>query len=294
MKPHQPVLLESVLEVLSPRRGESYLDLTAGYGGHASSVLELTQNYKGAVLVDRDQAAVDYLRDRFADATALGKPAIIHDDFYSAALSLLQCGNCYDLILMDLGVSSPQLDLPERGFSFRGDGPLDMRMDQRSALSALEVINGYPERQLAQLIENYGEESRGRAAKIARAIVTARPLRATGELAALVAGLFPARGRIHPATQTFQALRIEVNQELRLLEETLPLLRDLLNPAGRVAIISFHSLEDRRVKHYLKEASTGLEARLRLLTKNPIIASDSEIVQNPRSRSAKLRAAVAL
>ncbi|MCL2095149.1 16S rRNA (cytosine(1402)-N(4))-methyltransferase RsmH [Candidatus Saccharibacteria bacterium] len=288
MKPHQPVLLEPVLEVLKPQPHESYLDLTAGYGGHASAILELTQNYKDTVLVDRDQTAVDYLHEHIKNAS------IIHSDFYSATLSLLKCGKVFDIILLDLGVSSPQLDAAARGFSFREEGNLDMRMDKRDGINAEHVVNRYSERELTDVIIRYGEESPGLAAKIARAIVHARPLQTTTELAEIVRRQFPAYSKTHPATKTFQAIRIEVNRELELLEQVLPLLPRLMKPGGRVGIISFHSLEDRLVKNFIKDYSTGLEAKLKPITKHPIIASDSEIVNNPRSRSAKLRAAAAL
>ena len=282
---HQPVLLSEVLECLKPRPEESYLDLTAGYAGHARSILDVTRNYKGAVLVDRDDFAINFLTEKYASESV----KIVKSDFYSAALQFLQCGKTFDMILLDLGVSSPQLDRGERGFSFSHDGPLDMRMDQTQALTAEQIVNSWSERDLAQMIMDYGEESEGLARKHARIIAGGRPWHSTKELADAIG---VRRGRIHPATRVFQAIRIAVNDELGLLEKTLPLLPKLLNPGGRVAIITFHSLEDRLVKRYLQSVSKlGQESELILITKKPITSGNVELVINPRARSAKLRAA---
>lgn len=285
-KQHVPVLLEEVLQYLDPRTGESYLDLTAGYGGHASAVLERTGSLTNAVLVDRDQNAINVLRELFGEAADLR-----HQDFLTAAKDLQARGHSFDLILADLGVSSPHLNEGNRGFSIASPGPLDMRMDQSQELTASDIVNNYSEAQLADLLKRYGEEPK--AAAIARMIVQARPLRTTSELADIALRAWPGRSRVHPATRTFQALRIAVNDELGQVSEAMPILFELLNPGGRVAIISFHSLEDRIVKQALQEhAGERYDADLRLLTRRPVTAAPNELVFNPRARSAKLRAAV--
>ncbi len=285
---HVPVLLESTLKLLQPAKGESYLDLTAGYGGHAGAILQKTESYADSVLVDRDEFAISRLT-RFSDAGVRLMPT----DFLSAAKQLVEEGRQFDIVLADLGVSSPQLDKSERGFSFAGNGPLDMRMDQRQELSAETVVNTYSESDLVAIITQYGEEPRGFAVRIAKAICQERPLHTTGQLADLIKQQY--RGpwkKIHPATRTFQALRIEVNQELAQVEQLLPLLPKLLRKGGRVGIISFHSLEDRLVKQYFAEqAQAGYEAELDIVTKKPISGATDD-VHNPRSRSAKLRVAV--
>lgn len=284
---HKPVLLSEVLEVLQPRRGESYLDLTAGYAGHASEILDVTRNYKDAVLVDRDANAIKILEGKYASEPV----RIVQSDFYNAVLQEIECGNAFDMILMDFGVSSPQLDEAERGFSFAKDGPLDMRMDQSQELSAARIVNKWSERDLVEILEKYGEEKPGFARLIARTIVHGRPWNSTKELGDALAK-FGRGGRVHPATRTFQAIRIAVNDELGEIERTLPLLTKVLKPGGRVAMITFHSLEDRLVKNYLKEVSQhGAESELEVLTKKPIVAENLELVINPRARSAKLRAA---
>lgn len=297
---HFPVLLDQVLEYLSPREGEKYLDLTAGYGGHAAVVMERTLQKPHNVelldgkptigkhtLIDRDQNAIAYLREKFKDEDA----EIIHKDFYTASQELLKKDRQYDLILADLGVSSPHLDNASRGFSLKSDGPLDMRMDGSQGLTAEYIVNNYPQDTLKRILQTYGEEPK--ANKIARLIVEHRPITTTTQLAEIVAHAWPGHSRVHPATRTFQALRIAVNDELELLTNALPIWINLLAPGGRIAIISFHSLEDRLVKLALAEQSGDrYDAVLRLLTKQPVTAESSEIVFNPRSRSAKLRAAV--
>ena len=284
---HVPVLLEVTLDKLRPAAGECYLDLTAGYGGHARKLLEQTKNYTGAVLVDRDDNAISTLGDLASSGVQL-----MHTDFVSAARELVEQGRTFDMILADLGVSSPQLDRAERGFSFRLEGPLDMRMDNRTDQMAADIVNSYSQQELAQLIVRYGEESYGRAKRIAQAIVQARPFQQTAELASVIEQILGRGGlKHHPATRTFQALRIEVNKELRLVEDMLPLLPRLLKPGGRVAIISFHSLEDRLVKNFfMEQANSGYEAELIIPERKPI--PGTEDVHNPRSRSAKLRFAV--
>ena len=213
---------------------------------------------------------------------------LIHSDFLSAAKELAQEGQTFGLILLDLGVSSPQLDNAARGFSFAKEAKLDMRMDESRELTAETIVNTYPEEELASVLRKYGEVKNPNVQ--ARAIVEARPLSTTTELADVIKQCTPSKGKIHPATRTFQALRIAVNRELEQVEEVLPILPDLLQKDGRLAIISFHSLEDRLVKQFFKEeAESGYEARLRILTPKPISGSDND-VHNPRARSAKLRA----
>lgn len=286
---HNPVLLSEVLASLEPRAGETYLDLTAGYAGHADQILAITRNYKGSCLVDRDINSINFLRAKYQTGEV---PEIIHDDFCSAAHSLITCGKTFDMILADFGVSSPQLDNPERGFSFAGSGPLDMRMDPSQPQTASDLVNHASLARLTEILHNYGELSPNLAKKISLKIIQSRPLDTTTALAETVSKVLPRRGRIHPATRVFQALRIAVNDELGLIERTLPLLPDLLNPGGRVAIITFHSLEDRLVKNYFKEASTdGEESKLKIITKSPIVAESLELGINPRARSAKLRVA---
>ena len=285
---HIPVLLEATLDLLKPKVGESYLDLTAGYGGHANRFLNITGNFNESTLVDRDENAIKCLKS-FSDKGA----RLIHTDFVTAAKQLIEEGKAFDIILVDLGVSSPQLDQSERGFSFKNSGPLDMRMDQSQALSAEMLVNNASAKELERIITEYGEESASFAKQIAIAIVKKRPLQTTGELADLIQSVYRGRWKkIHPATRTFQAIRIEVNSELRLIEDLLPLLPRLLKPGGRVGIISFHSLEDRLIKRYFKDQfDSGYEAELLPLTKKPILGSISD-VHNPRSRSSKLRGAV--
>jgi 16S rRNA (cytosine1402-N4)-methyltransferase len=294
---HFPVLLDEVLKYLDPKEGESFLDLTAGYGGHSSAVLERTFKKDArapsaganASLVDRDRNAIAHLSEQFKSTGV----RLIHKDYLAAAEELRTDGERFDLILADLGVSSPHLDNAARGFSIRLDGPLDMRMDDRQRLTADEIVNGYPEEELRDIIRKYGEEPR--ANKIARKIVENRPVHSTHELADIIRSAASRPGpksKVHPATRTFQALRMAVNDELDLLERSLPIWIDLLAPGGRIVVISFHSLEDRIVKQAFAEAAGNrYDAVLRLLTKQPVMAGENEKVSNPRARSAKLRAA---
>jgi len=284
---HTPVLLDAVLQYLDPRPGETYLDLTAGYGGHARSVLSRTLGAP-ATLVDRDKTAIDHLKKQFQRKQV----RIVYSDFLSASLALEKTNKQFDLILADLGVSSPHLNTASRGFSLTHNGPLDMRMDLNQTQTAEAIINTYSEDNLYGLFKKYGEEPFARS--IAKAIVLNRPLKQTTELANLIAKVVRWKShKIHPATRVFQALRIVVNDELEQLGKALPIWIQLLKPGGRLVIISFHSLEDRIVKHALKEVSDGrYDAILRPLIKTPIIASPKEIAINPRARSAKLRAAV--
>lgn len=285
---HVPVLLDATLEALKPMKGENYLDLTAGYGGHAGRILEKTENFTGSVLVDRDDFALQHLHAFSEKGTRL-----LHTDFVNAARQLIGEGKQFDIVLVDLGVSSPQLDMDERGFSFTKNGPLDMRMDRRQETSAETLVNTLSRDELVRIIMTYGEEPLGFARRIADAIVTHRPLTNTKELAELIRAQYRGKWKkIHPATRTFQALRIAVNEELRQVEELLPLIPQLLQKGGRVGIISFHSLEDRLVKRYFSEQkNAGYEAELVILTKKPL-AGDIYDVHNPRSRSSKLRVAV--
>lgn len=285
---HVPVLLDATLDLLQPIEGETYLDLTAGYGGHAKRILEKTKNYSGATLVDRDEFAItelDYFRRKGV--------RLLHSDFVSAARALAENNEQFNIILVDLGVSSPQLDRAERGFSFTHNGPLDMRMDRRLEKSAETLVNRASEDDLARIIVQYGEEPLSTARRIAKAIVSGRPVKDTEVLAQLI--LKQHRGkwkRIHPATRTFQALRIAVNDELGQIEQLLPLLPKLLGSGGRVGIISFHSLEDRLVKRFFMEQDqSGYEAELHVLNKKPLDGATYD-VHNPRSRSSKLRVAV--
>lgn len=286
-KQHVPVLLDEVLQYLNPQAGESYLDLTAGYGGHAKAVTARTGSLTTTVLVDRDQNAINVLREEF-DTNSV---SLRQQDFLTASRELLAEGRQFDLILADLGVSSPHLNEGKRGFSIAATGPLDMRMDQSQELTAETIVNTYSVADLTDILKRDGEEPKAK--QIAQAIVAARPLQSTEQLAAIAARAWPGHSRVHPATRTFQAIRIAVNDELGLLERSLPLWLQLLAPGGRIAIISFHSLEDRLVKRAFQEAAGDrYDADLRLLTKRPISGSPQELVFNPRARSAKLRVAV--
>ncbi len=298
--PHIPVLLEPILQHLLP--AQRVIDGTLGAGGHAAALLEAGA---GALLgLDRDPQALDIARARLA---SFGERAyIVHNSYLHMADEAARLGwTAVEAILLDLGVSSMQFDTPERGFSFRHDAPLDMRFDPTGdSPTAAALIDALDADELADIFFRYGEERHAR--RIARAIIAARPIATTGELAQIVAGAVPRQrdSHIHPATRVFQALRIAVNDELGVLERTLPLAIDLLAPGGRLAVISFHSLEDRIVKDALRLASTdcicpprtpicicGHRASIRLLTKKPITADEDECARNPRSRSAKLRIA---
>ena len=285
---HVPVLLEATLETLHPIQGENYLDLTAGYGGHARRFLEVTKNYSESTLVDRDDFAIAKLSEFEEKGVRL-----MHTDFLAAARTLAHEGKQHDIVLIDLGVSSPQLDIGQRGFSFKSNGPLDMRMDRRQEVTAETLVNTLSVDELIRIIRTYGEEPHGFARRIAQAIVDNRPFTTTGELADCIKQNYRGKwSKIHPATRTFQALRIVVNEELKQVEELLPLLPQLLKPGGRVGVISFHSLEDRLVKRYFAEQkAAGFEAELTILTKKPLDGATYD-VHNPRSRSSKLRVAV--
>jgi 16S rRNA (cytosine1402-N4)-methyltransferase len=298
---HIPVLYREVLTWLQPRPGGRYVDATVGLGGHALGILDRVAPLGKLLALDTDPQALQQARTRLA---RFGDDVVFvqarHSDL---ALVARQHGfGRVDGILLDLGVSSLQLDDPQRGFSFQADGPLDMRMGPDMALTAAEIVNTWPEKELARIIYTYGEERHAR--RVARAICERRPWQRTRELAARVAGAVGYSGKIHPATRTFQALRIAVNDELASLEAVLPQATELLAPGGRLVVISFHSLEDRIVKQFMvREASAcvcppgmpqcacGHVASLQRLTKKPIQATPEEIEHNPRSRSARLRVA---
>lgn len=279
------------MQYLSPQTGESYLDVTAGYGGHAAAILDRTQQPGKAVLVDRDSHAIAELQKVFPQSD--DTPDIRQADFLSASRALLASaeagGKRFDMILADLGVSSPHLDEAERGFAIAADGPLDMRMDQSQVLTAADIVNAYSVDELSDILKRYGEEPKAR--HIARLLVQARPITTTSQLATVASKAWPGRSRVHPATRTFQALRIAVNDELRQVEAALPVWMSLLAPGGRLVVISFHSLEDRLVKQaFAESAGDWYDSQLRLLTKRPVTAETSELASNPRARSAKLRA----
>ncbi len=298
-----PVLLSAVLEGLRPRSGMSFIDATLGAGGHAAALLEASAPDGRLLGFDRDAAALEVARRRLARFG--DRVRVVHASYAQIGrLAPAHGFEAVDGILFDLGLSSLQLDDPARGFSFRFDAPLDMRFDPRHGITAAELVNELPEERLAALLREYGEERHAR--RIARAIVAARPVRTTGRLAEVVARAVPRarHERIHPATRTFQALRIAVNEELEALERALPQAVELLRPGGRLAVISFHSLEDRIVKRFMRrEAQDCLcppeqlvctcehVARLRVITRKPIMATEEEIAANPRARSARLRLA---
>ena len=273
-------------------QGETYLDLTAGYGGHAKGVIARIGDAKLATLCDRDQFAISNLEPLEQQGATL-----IHSDYLSAARQLTADGKSFDMILLDLGVSSVQLDRAERGFSFMHDGPLDMRMDQAQPLTAAVLVNTYPEHEIIRILQDYGEMKPRESAKVARSIVIRRKRQHFTDTLDLAEVIRIAIGeldhgryhKVHPATKAFQAIRIAVNDELGQLRQTLPLLPGLLNHGGRLAIISFHSLEDRMVKNFMKENADALDVPFTTLTKKPI-SGDINDVSNPRARSAKLRA----
>lgn len=277
---HVPVLSRELIDGLAVRPGGHYLDATVGGGGHSRLILEAAPNVR-LTAVDRDEQAIIAAKTQLA--TYGDRVQFVLSNFAS-----LEPGVTFDGIIADLGVSSYHLDVAERGFSFRNSSQLDMRMDRRQSLRAAEVINHWDESKLADIFFKYGEERLSR--RIARRIVEQRPFHTTTQLAEAIAQCVPKQyryGRIHPATRVFQALRIVVNDELTSLETFVTRAPSWLVPAGRIAIISFHSLEDRIVKHGLRASPW-----LRVLTKKPIIPQDDELATNPRSRSAKLRIAV--
>jgi 16S rRNA (cytosine1402-N4)-methyltransferase len=288
---HVPVLLQEAIDFLTVRRGGTYLDATVGLGGHSFAIAKRLGAPGHLIGVDKDPAALEIARAKLSPEGQQDWPRVdlIHGSF--AEIANDQRPRTIDGLLADLGVSSLQFDTAARGFSFQADGPLDMRMNPLSGRTAEQVVNHLDERELADVIYEFGEERRSR--RIARAIVRSRPIRTTAHLAEVISAaarpMNPAERRIHPATRTFQALRIFVNRELDDLRDLLQAAPQLLQPGGRLVIISFHSLEDRIVKDALREGAK--QGHYRLLTKKPVTASETEVDRNPRSRSAKLRAA---
>lgn len=280
---HVPVLLEETISALNPKKGDRYLDLTAGYGGHAEKVIEAIGDESLATLVDRDSYAVDKLRAKFP------KARVIQSDFVAAVELLGKEGTKFNLVLADLGVSSVQLDQEERGFGFKNDSELDMRMDQGQDLTAKEVLNGYKEVDLARILKEYGDEPRAR--RIAGLICEARPVNSTTELETIVKRVYPGYSKKNPATRTFQAIRIEVNDEMGQLQRLLGSIDSVLEQQARLAIITFHSLEDGIVKKFFKENSgiyDGMLKDLKVLKSSDTIDS----IRNLRSRSAILRSVI--
>ncbi len=289
---HVPVLLEETLDYLNVRPGGVFADATLGLGGHSAAIARRLGGRGRLICFDRDPEAMSKARLRLAAlAEELGgeMPEVVYEPrAFSQAQDAVAKGSLNGL-LADFGVSSLQLDEPHRGFSFRAEGPLDMRMDTSSGETAEQVVNQEDEDRLADLIYEFGEERRSR--KIARAIVRARPIVTTAELARVISAVAPQMkgDKIHPATRTFQAIRIRVNDELGEIRSLLGSAGSLLKPGGRLVMISFHSLEDRLVKDAFKAAK---DAKVfEVLTKKPVIAGDVESRSNPRARSAKLRAA---
>ena len=289
---HVPVLLEAALEYLNVRLGGVVVDATLGLGGHSSEIAKRLGPEGKLICFDRDPEAMAMAKARLEEVAAeLGRemPQVIYEPrAFSEAAEAIKPASI-DGLLADFGVSSLQLDEAHRGFSFRSDGPLDMRMDTRSGETAEQVVNQEDENELADLIYEFGEERRSR--RIARAIVRARPIATTAELAQVISAAAPSMkgDKIHPATRTFQALRIRVNNELQEIESLLKCAPSLLKPGGRLVLISFHSLEDRQVKDSFREAARNKV--FEVLTKKPVVAEEQEQLRNPRSRSAKLRAA---
>jgi len=299
---HTPVLYQNVLTALNLHAGGHYIDGTVGAGGHAAGILERSSPDGRLLGLDRDPNALENAEIRlepFGDRVSLR-----HASYVAMHEEVLALGwDRVDAILLDLGLSSMQLEDPERGFSFRFDGPLDMRFDPDVDFMADELVNHMPQDELADVIKRYGEEPRARA--IAEAIVQARPLKTTFQLVEVIASKAATkRAGIHPATLTFQALRIAVNDELNTLKAGLEIAAGLLSPRGRLVVISFHSLEDRIVKRFFRQESRDCicppeqlicrcehAATLRVLTKKPIRPESDEISHNPRARSARLRVA---
>ncbi len=300
---HIPVLLQETIDGLNVHPGGRYLDATVGGGGHAQAILNASSPDGLLLGLDRDPEAAARAAERlaaFGSRVQIRPLSFIHLKDAVAASGWQHL----DGVLFDLGYSSWQIDDPQRGFSFRFDAPLDMRFNpaEDETSSAADLVNELPAAELAALIRRYGEEPHSR--RIAQAIVAARPINTTGRLAEVIAATVKRRGPLHPATRTFQALRIAVNQELATLEAALPQAVQILRPGGRLAVITFHSLEDRIVKQFFKReqrdcicppeapiCTCGHRATLRLINRKPIVPTPEEIAANPRSRSAKLRIA---
>jgi len=286
---HVPVLLKEAIDFLAVRRGGTYIDATVGLGGHSYEIAKRLGAPGHLIGLDKDPAALEVARERL---TGDDWPEITLLQRSFAEIAKGNKAATIDGLLADIGVSSLQLDDAARGFSFQADGPLDMRMDPQSERTAEQVVNHLDERQLADVIYKFGEERRSR--RIARAICRSRPIRSTAHLADVISAaarpMNQAERRIHPATRTFQALRIFVNRELEDLQALLEAAPRILKPGGRVVVISFHSLEDRIVKDAFREGASK-DKHFRVLTKKPVTATELESDRNPRARSAKLRAA---
>ncbi|MFC2030419.1 16S rRNA (cytosine(1402)-N(4))-methyltransferase RsmH [Chloroflexota bacterium] len=298
---HTPVLFDEVLTGLQVRPGGRYIDATLGASGHSVGILHASSPDGQLLGLDADPDAIRFSSQQlrvFGDRAAVRVTNFRHLQAEAALATFVEV----DGILLDLGLSSRQLADATRGFAFSHDGPLDMRLDPGQSLDAASLVNRLPEADLAEILWRYGDERRSR--RIAKAIVAARPLDTTRQLAGIVTRALGSQGRIHPATRTFQALRIAVNSELDALEAALPQTRDLLRPGGRVAVIAFHSLEDRLVKNFFRQEATDCicppelpicqcqhKATLSIITRKPMRPSDAEIARNPRSRSARLRIA---
>lgn len=297
--PHLPVLYKEIIHALQPKAGGRYIDGTLGAGGHSAGLLEASAPTGEVLAFDLDPQAIEIARARLASFDE--RVHIIQASYVEMAEGVVRLGwDAVDGIVLDLGVSSMQLDTAERGFSFLQDAPLDMRFSPNASLSAADLVNFLPEGELADILFRYGEERQSR--RIARAIAQNRPITTTRQLADLVLKTIGKKERIHPATRAFQALRIAVNGELETVESVLPVAIGLLRSGGRLAVISFHSLEDRIVKETFRRESTdclcpphqpvctcGHKAIIRLVTRKPIEASEVEIQENSRARSAKLR-----
>jgi 16S rRNA (cytosine1402-N4)-methyltransferase len=302
---HVPVLAGELIDITAPARGETAIDCTFGAGGHARLVAERIGSTGTLICIDRDPAAEARFDELAAEVAC--ETRFLRMDYAEGLAVLAQEGLEADLVYLDLGISSMQVDARERGFSYSYDAPLDMRMDPSQELDARAVVNGWDERQLAQIFRRYGEDPNAR--RIAREIVRRRPLETTGELVEAIESALPAAvrrrfGGGHPAKRVFQALRIAVNGELDSLDRALPLAWSLLHPGGRLAAISFHSLEDRRVKRFLADRARGCicppdfpvcvcgrEPEAELLTGRAVAPTPGEVAQNPRSKSGRLRAA---
>ncbi len=298
---HQPVLYHEIIHFLKPISPGRYIDATVGAGGHARGLLERSSPEGRLLALDRDPQALEIASQRLSE---FGERAVlVHASYTRLKEECRQLGwHSVDGILFDLGVSSMQIDSPERGFSFLKEGPLDMRFDPQQSLDAANLVNTLPEKDLADLIWRYGEDRNAR--RIARAVMQARPLTTTTELAEVIRRAIGQRERIHPATRVFQALRIAVNEELLAIETALPQALEVLAPGGRLAIISFHSLEDRLIKQFFRRESRDCicppdqpvctcshRAQIRELTRRPVAPQEEEIRDNPRARSARLRVA---
>ena len=299
---HDPVLYKEILQALKPRNHGLYVDGTLGAGGHALGILEACATEGQLLGLDVDPQALALARETLAPHER--RSTLLQRSYTTLERTLEEIDwSLVDGIVLDLGASSMQFDTPERGFSFREDAPLDMRFDPTRGQNAADIVNTYSEAELAEIIFRYGEERASR--QIAKAIVRMRPIRSTGQLASVIESVIPRKGmRVHPATRTFQALRIAVNDEMGAIESVLPQAIRVLAPGGRLAIISFHSLEDRLVKQYFRQESRdclcppkqpvctcGHKAILKEINRKPIFPDDEEITRNPRARSARLRVA---